>query len=70
MEKDKEGDEFRWYKVKAIITVDMEVLAPNRRMAREIAFDEITDEIQSDGVKIHKVSYKIEVDEGDKEDEG
>lgn len=52
---------FKWYRVRATITVDMKVLAPDRETAREIALEELTDEIQSDGVQIHNVVHKIEV---------
>ena len=49
----------QWYKVRVVITVDLHVLAPDQEMAKELALEELTNEVMSDGVELINVKHEI-----------
>ncbi len=55
----------KWYRVRVLITVDLEVLAFDKEQAKDIALEELTNEVMSDGAELIDVKYEVvEVKEG------
>jgi len=55
----------KWFRVRVLITIDLKVLAPDRDSAKNLAMEELTGEVMSDGAELIDAKYKVvEVKEG------
>ena len=53
------GERMKWYRVRVLITVDLKVLAFDKEQAKEIAIEELANEILSDGCELLGVKRRV-----------
>jgi len=49
----------KWYRVRVLITVDLKVLAFDKEQAKDIAIEELSNEILSDGCELLGVKRRV-----------
>ena len=49
----------KWYRVRVLITVDLKVLAFDKEQAKDIAIEELTNEVMSDGAELIGAKYEV-----------
>ena len=55
----RRGERMKWYRVRVLITVDLKVLAFDKEQAKEIAIEELANEILSDGCELLGVKHRV-----------